>query len=50
LILSSLLIGLAVIGAVGTVLVTLAGGLIVVFDRTKRRSLEENVVRGFRES
>ena len=49
LILSSLLIGPAVIGGVGTVLVMQAGGLIVVFDRTKKRRSEDSVLRGFRE-
>ena len=49
LILSSLLIGPAVIGGVGTVLVMQAGGLIVVFDRAKKRRSEDSVLRGFRE-
>src|SRR3989441_11818973 len=47
LILSSLLIGPAIIGGVGTVLVMQAGGLIVVFDRTKKRRSEDGVVRRF---
>src|SRR3989442_15452530 len=49
LILSALLIGSAVIGGVGTVLVMQMGGLIVVFDRTKKRRSEDSVLRGFRE-
>jgi hypothetical protein len=49
LILSSLLVGPAVIGGVGTVLVMQAGGLVVVFDRTKKRRSEDSVLRGFRE-
>jgi len=41
LILSSLFVARGLIGGLGMVLIMQAGGLIVVFDRAKRRSLEQ---------